>query len=257
MPTWMSAKVQAIKSWHDNLFTLQISFAGFNFKAGQFARLALPESCSANIIAAPEIARAYSLVNPPGADTLEFVIAEVEGGALTPHLHKLKNGAEILVNSHPSGFFTLDHVPDADTIWLLATGTGLGPYLSILQDEAIWQRFSNIRLVHGVRGVADLCYRPWLQQLAEESPSRFHYQPVISREEFASTEAFLQGRIPALISSGELEQASNAVFNESAQVMLCGNPEMIHDARESLLEKGLQKHLKRKPGHVHMEQYWS
>lgn len=252
-PTWIRTTVNSNKAWHSGLFTLQVKLANFSFKAGQFARLALKDADG------ELIPRAYSMVSAPGGDIQEFVIARVPHGTLTPRLAALQPGDEIFINSHPSGFFTLDHVPDSSTLWLLATGTGIGPYLSMLKDTTIWQRFSRICLVHGVRTVADLCYADWLQQLTRTHAGQFIYQPVISRDTHTehNGQALLHGRIPALISSGELEQHCHSVFNANTQVMLCGNPAMIQDTRDALTDKGLQKHLRRKPGQIHMEQYWS
>lgn len=249
MPIWMPVTVHAIHHWHSGLFSLQIAHPGFAFKAGQFARLALPDS------AGEPIPRAYSMVNKPGAEYLEFVIASVPGGQLSPRLQALQAGDELLLNSHPSGFFTLDHVPDGHTLWMLATGTGVGPYLSILQDEQLWNRFAQVRLVHAVRTHADLCYQPWLQALTTTQP-KFSYHTVISREPVDDSRT-LAGRIPQLISSGELEEQAGVQFDLNAQIMLCGNPAMIRDARQALEAKGLQKHLRRKPGQITMEQYWA
>lgn len=250
MTTWMTTKVHAVRHWHAGLFSLQVAAGEFNFKAGQFARIAMPAGD------AEPVPRAYSMVNAPGEPFVEFVIAKVPNGEVTPQLQQLEAGDELLLNSHPSGFFTLDHVPEGDTLWMLATGTGIGPYLSILQQPDVWQRYRQVRLVHGVRTAADLCYRELLESIADQRQPQFKYQPVLSRDQQPS-EPVLQGRIPALISSGELEQVSDAVFNQHSQVMLCGNPAMIHDARAVLADKGLQKHLRRKPGHITMEQYWA
>lgn len=250
MTTWMTTKVHAVRHWHAGLFSLQVAAEEFNFKAGQFARIALPT------VDLEPVPRAYSMVNAPGDPYLEFVIAKVADGEVTPQLQRLEAGDELLLNSHPSGFFTLDHVPAGDTLWMLATGTGIGPYLSILQQADVWQRFRQVRLVHGVRTEADLCYRDLLYSIADQRQQQFSYHPVLSRDN-QPTKGYLHGRIPALIGSGELEHATSAVFNQQSQVMLCGNPAMIHDARTVLAEKGLQKHLRRKPGQITMEQYWA
>lgn len=250
MPTWMQVEVAGVHHWHAGLFSLSVRHPGFVFKAGQFARIALPDAAN------EPLARAYSMVNAPGADTLEFIIAKVPGGELTPRLQRLQKGDDILLNSHPSGFFSLDHVPDGEALWMFATGTGIGPYLSLLKTSDLWQRFSQVQLVHGVRAAADLCYREDLQALQRQREGVFQYQPVVSRERHADP-LYLHGRIPALISSGELEQRLGAVLNPSVQVMLCGNPAMIQDARTALQGKGLKKHLKRNPGQITMEQYWA
>ncbi|RUO32529.1 ferredoxin--NADP reductase [Aliidiomarina soli] len=251
MSTWMETTVESVRHWHSGLLSLRINSPHFSFKAGQFARIGLPGNDG------EPLARAYSMVSAPGTETLEFVIAVVPDGDLSPRLAKLQAGDRILLNSHPSGFFTLDHVPEGETLWLLATGTGIGPYLSILKGEQVWQNFRRIRLVHGVRSSADLCYRDWLQALQQKKPQQFYYQPVLSREHHQHQPTMLHGRIPALVDSGELEHACKAVFNSQAQIMLCGNPAMIQDARTALKAKGLEKHLRRKPGNITMEQYWA
>lgn len=249
MPTWMPVSVHSIHHWHSGLFSLQVAHPSFAFKAGQFARLGMPGA------SAEPLARAYSMVNRPGAEHLEFVIAQVPGGELTPRLQSLTAGDELLLNSHPSGFFTLDHVPAGDTLWMLATGTGIGPYLSILQEPEVWQRFARVRLVHGVRSPEYLCYRKRLEELTSQQPG-FRYHPVISRETGGAAQ-YLQGRIPQIIESGALETYADAEFNLSSQVMLCGNPAMIKDTRAVLEGRGLKKHLRRNPGQITMEQYWA
>lgn len=250
MHNWITTQVVAIKRWHAGLFSLTLDCPDYPFKAGQFTRIGLRDG------AGEIISRAYSMVNAPSDNTLELVIAMVPEGVLTPRLALLEVGDEVVVSQHPSGFFTLDHVPQGDTLWMLATGTGIGPYLSILKTPALWQRFNKVRLVHGVRTLADLCYADWLNELAQQHSPQFKYQAVVSRE--SNTKAdILPGRIPALIESGALEHKMAAVFNGQAQVMLCGNPGMIQDARAALQSKGLEKHLRRKPGNVTMEQYWS
>ena len=249
MPTWMPVSVHSIHHWHSGLFSLQVAHPSFAFKAGKFARLGMPNGGK------EPLARAYSMVNRPGTEYLEFVVAGVPGGELTPQLQSLQAGDELLLNSHPSGFFTLDHVPEGDTLWMLATGTGVGPYLSILQEPDVWQRFSSVRLVHGVRSANDLCYRDWLEALSRQQAG-FSYHPVISREAEEATSC-LQGRIPLLIESGALEAEAQAEFSGTSQVMLCGNPAMIKDARAVLEGRGLKKHLRRSPGQITMEQYWA
>ncbi|MBA3987666.1 MAG: ferredoxin--NADP(+) reductase [Idiomarina sp.] len=251
MPTWMPVQVVSVHHWHDGLFSLQLSHPDFHFKAGQFARVALRDSQG------EPLPRAYSMVNAPGSQVLEFVIAKVADGALSPRLSALQPGQEILLNSHPSGFFSLDHVPEGDTLWMVATGTGIGPYLSILQQDDVWQRFKRVHLVHGVRYRKDLCYRELMRAFGEAKGAQFSYLPVVSREPESPNELGLHGRIPALIESGALEAAAQSEFNLHSQVMLCGNPAMIKDARSALESKGLRKHLRRSPGQITMEQYWA
>jgi ferredoxin--NADP+ reductase len=246
MSQWQAATIQSNHAWHAGLFSLRIKAPDFAFKAGQFIRLGIDDANG------ERLSRAYSLVNAPGDAQLETVIAEVPNGALSPQLNRLKAGDPVWISQPASGFFTLHEVPDGDTLWMLATGTGIGPYLSMLKTDSPWQRFRKVILVHGVRAQADLCYRETLLALQQSQP-QFVYQPVLTREPGPDS---LAGRIPALIDSGELEHAAEAPFNDSSQVMLCGNPAMIRDAREALATKGLRKHLRRAPGHITVEQYW-
>lgn len=247
MSQWVTATVVEHKNWHADLFSLRVQAPPFDFIAGQFVRLGLQDE------EGHRIQRAYSLVNPPHESTLDFVITRVPDGLLSPKLQQLQVGDELQLSQYASGFFTIGQVPDGDSLWLLSTGTGVGPFLSMLHTQEPWQRFQQIKLIHAVRTEADLCYRDDFLALQDKYGEQFHYQPVVSREPVTGA---LPGRIPALIDSGELEQACHGTLNASAQVMICGNPAMIKDARESLSAKGLEKNLKRKPGNVTVEQYW-
>lgn len=245
MAQWLTAKVLENHSWNPTLFSLRVKAPPFAFTAGQFVRLALdgPDG---------RVQRAYSLVNSPQDEVLDFMITLVPGGKLTPLLAALKSGDSIEVSQPASGFFVLDEVPDGKSLWLLATGTGLGPYLSILGTEAPWQRFERIHLVHGVRQGSDLAYAEQLQAMAASRP-QFSYRPVVTREPYPGA---LSGRLPQLLSSGELEAALADQLNNESQLMICGNPDMIRDSLKVLAEKGLNKNLRRQPGHVTVEQYW-
>lgn len=245
MAQWLTAKVLENHSWNPTLFSLRVKAPPFAFTAGQFVRLALngPDG---------RVQRAYSLVNSPQDEVLDFMVTLVPGGKLTPLLAALKPGDSVEVSQPASGFFVLDEVPDGKSLWLLATGTGLGPYLSILGTDAPWQRFERIHLVHGVRLGNDLAYAGQLQAMAASRP-QFRYQPVVTREPYPGA---LSGRLPQLLSSGELERALADQLNNESQLMICGNPDMIRDSLKVLAEKGLNKNLRRQPGHVTVEQYW-
>jgi len=246
MAQWLTGTVVENKFWHDDLFSLRVESTPFEFIAGQFVRLGLPGPDG-------RIQRAYSLVNAPDDPILDFIITHVPDGLLSPRLKQLAPGDTIEVSQPPSGFFVLNEIPDGDSLWLIGTGTGIGPYFSMLGTSVPWQRFKHIYLVHGVRTAADLCYPELIQRWQADYPTQFHYQPVVTRED---TPGALRDRIPQLITSGELEQASGGLLNERAQVMLCGNPDMIRETRTVLDEKGLKKNLRRKPGNVTVEQYW-
>ena len=139
-------------------------------------------------------------------------------------------------------------------MWMLATGTALGPFLSILNSEEVWQRFKNIVLVHAVRFKKELTYQEDTANLKDKFKDRFQTIPFVSREE---ADFALPGRIPAAIENGILEEKANLQFTaEHSQVMMCGNPDMLVDTRNALIEKGLKKNLRRSPGQITTESYW-
>lgn len=251
MSQWVKGTVIENKQWHPSLFSLRIATPMFDFNPGQFVRLGVEETDQAGETSL--LHRAYSLVNPPGTDYIELFITAVEGGEVSPHMRQLQSGDEVQVSQPASGFFTIEHIPNADSLWMIGTGTGLGPYLSMLQSSGVWERFQHIVLVHAVREEKDLAYQDTMSKLSQAYPGRFTYQAVVSREQTSSA---LLGRVPALIRSGQLEQQVGIPLNEQAQVMLCGNPGMIHDTRTLLAERGMPLNLRRKPGNVTLEQYW-
>lgn len=241
--------------WTPTLFTLRVgdlkNAAGepvttFAFQSGQFVRVGVE-------LNGEMVHRAYSLVCAPGDSTLEFVITAVPTGALSPTLNQLQPGDAISVAQTAGGFFGLKDIPDADSLWLLGTGTGVGPYLSMLRGTEPWRRFKRVILVHAVRHANELCYPKLIESWQKGYGEQFHYQPIVSRESHPNA---LRGRIPGLLQSGHLESAASTVINEQAQIMLCGNPEMIKDTRQLLAERGLNLNLRRKPGNVTLEQYW-
>ncbi len=246
MAQWLDGQVVESINWTEQLFSLRVKTAPFSFTAGQFVRLALD-------LPQGRAQRAYSLVNGPDDPILEFLVTRIDDGRLTPALHALKAGDAIQISQPASGFFTLDEVPDGDSLWLLATGTGIGPYLSMLATDQPWQRFKRIHLVHGVRYQADLAYQALIGQWQARFGDRFRYQGVVTREPGPDT---LAKRLPELIEKGELEQALGDKLDDRAQIMLCGNPAMIKDSLKILADKGLNKNLRRKPGQVTVEQYW-
>lgn len=246
MAQWLTGEVIENYAWNQELFSLRVHTEPFAFIAGQFVRLRLEHDGG-------RVQRAYSLVNGPDDSILDFLVNRIHDGLFSPLLHQLQPGQRIEVSQPPSGFFTLNEVPDGDSLWLIATGTGIGPYLSMLSTREPWQRFARIHLVHAVRYGADLAYQNKIMDWVALYPNQFTYQPIVSREDYPGA---LRGRIPALIESNQLQQAVGDTLTNRAQVMLCGNPEMIRDTRALLDVMGLPKNLRRKPGNVTMEHYW-
>ncbi|MBC3212999.1 ferredoxin--NADP(+) reductase [Serratia fonticola] len=248
MAEWVNGKVAGVQHWTDGLFSITVNAPIDSFTAGQFAKLSLE-------IDGERVQRAYSYVNAPSDPNLEFYLVTVPEGKLSPSLHQLQPGAEVMVTKEAAGFFVLEEVPDCDTLWMLATGTAIGPYLSILQEGKDLDRFNNLVLVHAARFARDLSYLPLMQQLQQRFNGKLRIQTVVSREEVAGS---LTGRVPALLEDGRLEAAVGLTLDaETSHVMLCGNPQMVRDTQQMLKEKyQMRKHLRRKPGHITSEHYW-
>src|SRR6266480_1113069 len=207
---WLEAKVLDNRHWTDALFSLRVEGPGLQFEAGQFVRIALD-------IDGERVARPFSFVNPPADPVHEFYGIVVPGGPLSPRLARLQPGDTLYVAPNPAGFLVLSEVPDAETLWLVSTGTGLAPFLSLLRTEELWQRFRNVVLVHAVRYARELTYRDLIQK------TRARYVTFVSRE---AAPGSLAGRIPAAIADGRLEQAAGLkLAAETSHVMLCGNPQ--------------------------------
>jgi ferredoxin--NADP+ reductase len=137
---------------------------------------------------------------------------------------------------------------------MIATGTGLGPYLSILKTAQAWERFQKIVLVHGVPLVSELAYAGLIQSFAEQHPEQFRSVSCVTREPNPDG---LEGRITAAFESGALEQAAGIqIAPEDTHVMLCGNHNMLNEMKELLGKRGMQRHLRHKPGHITTEQYF-
>jgi ferredoxin/flavodoxin---NADP+ reductase len=238
---WLAGRVIENRHWTDTLFSLRVEGAALSFQAGQFVRIALD-------VNGERVARAFSFVNPPDNPVLEFYGVIVPQGPLSPRLAKLAPGDTLYVAHNPAGFLVLSEVPDAETLWLIATGTGLAPFLAILRTEAPWKRFRNVVLVHAVRYERELTYRELIAKTA------VRYATFVSREQAPGS---LAGRIPAAIADGRLEQAAGIkLAPETSHVMLCGNPQMLRDATAALMARGMRKHRRRARGHITVESFW-
>ncbi len=246
--TWLAGSVVELRSWTSRLFSINIAAAYPPFVAGQFARIALPGAQG------EMVERPYSLVNPPGRQPLEFYFISVPDGVLTPRLERLGPGDTVFLAPKPSGLFTLEALPQAQSLWCLSTGTGIGPFLSILATPEPWLRFARVVLVHAVREAKELTYRERIAEFAAAHPGQFRYLSMVSRE---SVPGALDGRIPQAIADGRLQAAAGAVLvPESAQLMLCGNPDMLRDTTAVLESCGFRRNKKKAPGQITVESYW-
>lgn len=243
---WTQASVVGMRIWSDGLFTLTIRAPEVEpFEPGQFLQLGfdLPDG---------HLHRPYSVASPHG-ELLEFFIVLVEDGKLTPRLWKLQAGDSIEVSQKAAGSFTLSHCPDGEALWLVGTGTGLAPYIAMLRTQELWNRFSKIIVVHGVRHNRDLAYQDEMAQFATKGPTSFCYVPVVSREECPDG---LKGRITTCIENGSLEEFAQTALSKSSAIMLCGNPDMLDDCEKLLAAREIVKHKKKTPGQIVIERYW-
>lgn len=237
---WLSGRVIDNRQWTETLFSLRVQDVQLRFRAGQFVRIALD-------VEGERVARAFSFVNPPHDPVLEFYGVIVPEGPLSPRLARLRAGEALQVASNPAGFLVLSEVPEADTLWLVATGTGIAPFLSILRTDEPWRRFRRVIVVHGVRHARELAYR----ETIASTPAK--YVTMVSREPHPGS---LAGRIPAALRDGRLEAAAGVAIDAGSHFMLCGNPEMLRDTTAALVERGLRKHRRRAPGHITVESFW-
>lgn len=232
--------------WAPGLMSIELACEVPPFSAGQFFNLGLK---SAEQI----VRRSYSAASAPGAP-LEFLLSEVAAGGLTPSIFQLGEGDAILLDQTPLGFFTLKEVPEAKSLWMVATGTGLGPFISMLRDGAVLRRFDRLVVVHGVRHEEQLAYREELEELSQKFPQLKYLAAVSGSSSLAK--ASPPGRITTHFASGLLEERAENPFDGDSHMLLCGNPVMIEDMTTLLKLRGFEKHRRKKPGHFNFEKYW-
>lgn len=242
-----------LRFWSPRLLSFRTTRdPGFRFVPGQFARLGLetPEGV---------VSRPYSVVSASYDDYLEFFSVVVPGGAFTSRLVAMRAGDTIRVERQSYGLLTLDRFVDGRDLWLLATGTGVAPYLSMLAEPSTWSAFENIILVYSARTASELAYADVITQfgrhpLVGASASRLRYLPTVTREQ---APGMAHGRITTLLASGALEQAAGLTIDAThSRLMLCGNPAMVDEVRQQLAARGLTSARTRAPGQYACEHYW-
>lgn len=242
---WLEGVVVSNTHWTQNLFSLRIQADLSPYAAGQYTSLGL-------ILDGVRVAQPYSILSAPEKQLVEFFFYTNLDGQLSTELARLQPGDTVWVQDHPEGRFTLQQVPPGDDLWLLATGTGVAPFLSILQTTEAWERFQRIILVYAVRQETDLAYGELIRELQQKHPDTFVFVPVISREK---VEGAIHGHIPACITNGSLENAIGLPMSPRAQFMLCGNPGMVQDATTALEERGFSRNSNG-AGNITTESYW-
>ncbi|BGI50920.1 MAG: ferredoxin--NADP(+) reductase [Arsenophonus endosymbiont of Ceratovacuna japonica] len=248
MTNWVIGKIIKNHKWTDSLFSLILEAPIKPFMAGQFTKLALE-------INGKRIQRAYSYVNAPNNNQLEFYLINVPKGNLSPYLKELKFNDSIYISYEASGCFVLEELPCCEILWMLSTGTAIGPFLSILQFGQNLTKFKQIILVHSVRYAKDLSYLPLMKKLEKRYKGKLKIQTIISRENKIGS---LTGRVTNLIENGQLEYIVKAkIHNSNSHVMLCGNPQMIKDTQNLLKnQREMNKYIRYKTGQITSEQYW-
>jgi len=243
---WITATIVNKHFWTHRLVTLQFEADVSQFKAGQFIRVGMD-------IQGERVGRPYSLVNAAHQRPHEIYFNIVPGGPLSPRLAKLEQGDNLWVYDMAHGFLTLDEVPDVPDLWMLSTGTAVGPFLSMLNAEELWRRFEHVVLAHAVRTADELSYQENINAALKHHPMRFRFVPFVSRETKPDT---IHGRIPASIRDQQLEGfAGLSIDSSRSHVMLCGNSGMIDDAIKALADRGMRRHRRNEPGHITTEKY--
>jgi ferredoxin/flavodoxin---NADP+ reductase len=239
MATLLREQVTEVHHWTDRLFSFKTTRdPGFRFKNGYFTMIGLERE-------GKPLLRAYSMASANYEDQLEFFSIKVPDGPLTSQLQNIQVGDELLVNSKATGTLVLDNLLPGRNLYLIATGTGLAPFLSIIKDPEIYEAFDRVILTHGCRYVEELAYQEVITQhlpnheyLGEEVRSKLCYYPTVTREEFRNT-----GRLTDLLASGKLPRdvGLEPINPEHDRFMICGSPTMLKDICALLDARGFRE----------------
>jgi ferredoxin--NADP+ reductase len=245
-----------VKHWTDQYFSFAITRpASFRFRSGEFVMIGLPSEAPGG----KPILRAYSIASPAWAEELEFFSIKVADGPLTSRLQKIKAGDQILLAKKSTGTLVLDALTPGKRLFLIGTGTGLAPWLSVARDPDAYERYEKVVVVHTVREIRDLAYKDFFERelpsdevLGELVSGRLVYYPTVTREPFVH-----QGRVTDLVRSGQLFGdlgLDQARFDPAAdRVMLCGSMAMIKECAGLLEEQGLVEGSNAEPGDFVLE----
>jgi len=254
-PRYTTETVVDVRYWTPNLLSFRTTRpASFRFTPGHYARLGL---CTAD---GSVVWRPFSLASAAHDPHLEFLAVLVPGGEFSDLLDRIGESDTVLVEKSSYGFLTIAHFAPGKDLWLVASGTGLGPYVSILHDPATWQAYDNLIVVHSVRYSTELAYRDEIAALVHQerlaaSADRLRYVPVVTRECCPNA---LAARIPRLIEEGRLEHAAGITLDpQRSRIMVCGNPEMARELRRLFTERGFRTNRRAAPGQLAFENYWT
>jgi ferredoxin--NADP+ reductase len=246
-PALFAEKVLWVRHWNEHLFSFAITRPpSFRFRSGEFVMIGLPDEKK-------PLLRAYSIASPAWSEELEFLSIKVQDGPLTSRLQKIQPGDYIYLGRKPTGTLVADAVIPGRRLFLLGTGTGLAPFMSIIRDPDIYEMFDSVIVVHGTRRVSDLAYRDELEgKLAgdplveEQAAEKLIYLPSVTREDFP-----LQVRITTLLSENRLLAAAgiaDELHPDTDRFMLCGSMDMIKDTAHILDRLGFEEGSNATPG---------
>ena len=229
---YSTEKILSVHHWNDTLFSFKTTRQdGLRFENGQFVMIGLE-------VDGRPLARAYSVASPNYDEHLEFLSIKVQNGPLTSRLQHIKVGDELLVSRKPTGTLIIHDLKPAKNLYLFSTGTGLAPYMSLIQDIEVYDRFEKVILVHGVRKINDLAYKDFIENdlpnnefFGKEIRNQLIYYPTVTRESFKN-----EGRLTDLVKSGKLfDDIGLSKMNPiDDRAMICGGPEMLKDTQDLL-----------------------
>ena len=239
-------RVLTVHHWTDRLFSFTTTRdTGLRFSNGHFTMIGLK-------VEGKPLLRAYSIVSANYEEQLEFLSIKVEDGPLTSRLQHIRVGDMIVVGRKPTGTLLIDYLLPGKRLYLLSTGTGLAPFMSVIRDPDTYAKFEEVILVHGVRQVDELAYHDYITQdlphhefLGEVVSEQLKYYPTVTREPFVN-----QGRIPDLLTSGKLTQDLGLpdLSPDEDRVMLCGSPMLLVDVKLILGQRGFHEGSTTTPG---------
>jgi ferredoxin--NADP+ reductase len=251
MSNLLKETVTDVHHWTDTLFSFKTTRdQGFRFDNGQFTMVGLE-------VEGRPLLRAYSIVSANHEENLEFFSIKVPNGPLTSRLQHIQVGDEVLISKKPTGTLVVDNLLPGKVLWLLGTGTGLAPFMSIIKDPEVYERYEKVVLMHGCRFVAELAYEdeitkalPNNEFFGEMVAEKLLYYPTVTREPFRN-----QGRITTLIETGKVsaDLGLPPFSPENDRVMLCGSPAMLDDMCSWLEDNGFREGSNNDPGHYVIE----
>ena len=246
MSAFHEAQVLSVHHWTDKLFSFKTTRdPGLRFSNGHFTMIGLKTDTK-------PLLRAYSIASANYEESLEFLSIKVPNGPLTSKLQYIQPGDTVMIGRKPTGTLLIDYLKPGKRLYLLSTGTGLAPFMSIVRDPATYEKFERVILVHGVREVDELAYRDYLTDhlpthefLGDMVAKQLSYYPTVTREDFIN-----RGRVTELLDNGKLHEDLNlpALGAQDDRIMICGSPGMLRDLKGMMEARGFHEGNTSHPG---------